>query len=230
MPPMCSRAHALSRRPPPALSHCQELGGPAGHRPHVSQLQAEPPETLPAVTPAPSAEPLPHPRSQQSRVLDHTWPRHPGCCVPSGDFECDLPAEAGRQDQFVEVAEAPEATQASFPGPRAGNFPSCSYRTHAAGTLGLVPAGRRGAGSEWSGPSQGSWGRGSWRMTTLDLSSPTRTAVGHGLSGRRRNLPGVFWDRVWKAGTPSGRPSDTTHSHCSPAWRHSRWPGVRPRS
>uniref|UniRef100_A0A8C3X097 Alpha-1-B glycoprotein n=1 Tax=Catagonus wagneri TaxID=51154 RepID=A0A8C3X097_9CETA len=36
-------------------------------------------------------------------------------------------------DQFLEVAEAPEDTQASFPVPGAGNY-SCSYQTHAAGT------------------------------------------------------------------------------------------------
>ncbi|KAF4011466.1 hypothetical protein G4228_002394 [Cervus hanglu yarkandensis] len=37
------------------------------------------------------------------------------------------------EDQFLEVAEAPESTQATFPVHRAGNY-SCSYRTHAAGT------------------------------------------------------------------------------------------------
>ncbi|XP_015981147.2 alpha-1B-glycoprotein [Rousettus aegyptiacus] len=36
-------------------------------------------------------------------------------------------------DQFLEVAEAPEDIQATFPVQRAGNY-SCSYRTHAAGT------------------------------------------------------------------------------------------------
>ncbi|XP_039724703.1 alpha-1B-glycoprotein [Pteropus medius] len=35
-------------------------------------------------------------------------------------------------DQFLEVAEAPEDVQATFPVQRAGNY-SCSYRTHAAG-------------------------------------------------------------------------------------------------
>lgn len=35
-------------------------------------------------------------------------------------------------DQFLEVAEAPEDVQATFPIQRAGNY-SCSYRTHAAG-------------------------------------------------------------------------------------------------
>uniref|UniRef100_A0A8C0I1M0 Ig-like domain-containing protein n=1 Tax=Balaenoptera musculus TaxID=9771 RepID=A0A8C0I1M0_BALMU len=35
-------------------------------------------------------------------------------------------------DQFLEVAEAPEDTQATFPVHRAGNY-SCSYRTHASG-------------------------------------------------------------------------------------------------
>lgn len=36
-------------------------------------------------------------------------------------------------DQFLEVTEAPEDIQATFPIQRAGNY-SCSYRTHAAGT------------------------------------------------------------------------------------------------
>ena len=35
-------------------------------------------------------------------------------------------------DQFLEVAEAPKDTQATFPVHRAGNY-SCSYRTHASG-------------------------------------------------------------------------------------------------
>lgn len=36
-------------------------------------------------------------------------------------------------DQFLEVVEAPEAVEATFPVHQAGNY-SCSYRTHAAGT------------------------------------------------------------------------------------------------
>ena len=36
-------------------------------------------------------------------------------------------------DQFLEVAEAPQDVEATFPVQQAGNY-SCSYRTHAAGT------------------------------------------------------------------------------------------------
>lgn len=90
-------------------------------------------DPCPAVTPAPSAEPLPPPSISTSPVSWITPGLNTTLLCLSGLRGVTFLLRQEGKDQFVEVAEAPEATQASFPVHRAGNY-SCSYRTHAAGT------------------------------------------------------------------------------------------------
>ncbi|KAI4558092.1 hypothetical protein MJT46_012734 [Ovis ammon polii x Ovis aries] len=79
------------------------------------------------------AEPLPPPSISTSPVSWITPGLNTTLLCLSGLRGVTFLLRQEGKDQFVEVAEAPEATQASFPVHRAGNY-SCSYRTHAAGT------------------------------------------------------------------------------------------------
>ncbi|KAJ1073517.1 hypothetical protein K5549_019836, partial [Capra hircus] len=79
------------------------------------------------------AEPLPPPSLSTSPVSWITPGLNTTLLCLSGLRGVTFLLRQEGEDQFVEVAEAPEATQASFPVHRAGNY-SCSYRTHAAGT------------------------------------------------------------------------------------------------
>ncbi|MXQ97683.1 hypothetical protein E5288_WYG007399 [Bos mutus] len=79
------------------------------------------------------AEPLPPPSISTSPVSWITPGLNTTLLCLSGLRGVTFLLRLEGEDQFLEVAEAPEATQATFPVHRAGNY-SCSYRTHAAGT------------------------------------------------------------------------------------------------
>uniref|UniRef100_A0A4W2E798 Ig-like domain-containing protein n=1 Tax=Bos indicus x Bos taurus TaxID=30522 RepID=A0A4W2E798_BOBOX len=79
------------------------------------------------------AEPLPAPSISTSPVSWITPGLNTTLLCLSGLRGVTFLLRLEGEDQFLEVAEAPEATQATFPVHRAGNY-SCSYRTHAAGT------------------------------------------------------------------------------------------------
>lgn len=121
-------------------------------------------DPCPAVTPAPSAEPLPAPSISTSPVSWITPGLNTTLLCLSGLRGVTFLLRLEGEDQFLEVAEAPEATQATFPVHRAGNY-SCSYRTHAAGTpsepSATVTIEELG---EWVGQPRGlPGGGGSWR-------------------------------------------------------------------
>ena len=85
------------------------------------------------MTPAPPAEPLPPPSLSASPVSWITPGLNTTLLCLSGLRGVAFLLRREGEDQFLEVAGAPEATRATFPVHRAGNY-SCSYRTHAAGT------------------------------------------------------------------------------------------------
>ncbi|XP_057575481.1 alpha-1B-glycoprotein [Hippopotamus amphibius kiboko] len=82
--------------------------------------------------PTPPTEPLPPPSLSTSPVPWITPGLNTTLLCLGGLRGVTFLLRREGDDQFLEVAEAPEHRQATFPVHRAGNY-SCSYRTHAAG-------------------------------------------------------------------------------------------------
>ena len=119
------KSRKLSRLSHPDAPH--ECGGPGLFGLACLSSHLEPP-----INPAPHAESLPPPLLSTEPV---SWitPGLKTKLLCHGGFRgvTYLLRQEGN-DQFLEVAEAPEDMEATFPVHRPGNY-SCSYRTHAAG-------------------------------------------------------------------------------------------------
>lgn len=86
------------------------------------------------MTCAPPAEPLPPPLLSTETVSWITMGLNTTLLCLGGLRGVTFLLRREGDDQFLEVAEAPKAMQATFSVHRAGNY-SCSYRIHAAGAL-----------------------------------------------------------------------------------------------
>lgn len=88
----------------------------------------------PTIDPVPPAESLPAPLLSSEPVSWIAPGLNTTLLCRSGLRGVTFLLRRTGDDQFLEVAEAPEDVKATFSVYQAGNY-SCSYRTHAAGTL-----------------------------------------------------------------------------------------------